>query len=471
MSRITIPFAGGSQQDRSVNISGQRAINLYPVVKKPGGKGQVALYSTPGAVRRLVAGVGPIRSHFVTFGDYTYVVSGSELYQISSLLVATLIGTLSTSSSRVSMVAGRNYLALVDGTYGYSYDGTTFAQIADADFPASPSHISYLDGYFLTNHGDTDDFYISAVEDPTSWAALDYATANAAPDDIVAHATTSKDFYAIGAQTTQVYFNSGNPDFPFDPYPGAIPVGIDAPHSLAEGTPGLFWLAASKEGDKVVVNVQAGGYTVISDDELNWQINDLASTSDALGWLQRHAGQTFYWLTFPAANRTWVYHVEQGFWHERQGYQIDRHFANGYGYFADKHFIGDYRDGRVYELDWGTYTDDGDPISRKRIAQILHKDGLSLIVHDLILDAQSGVGQVGSGQDSDPQVMLRYSVDGGHRYSDELWAPLGKVGEYDRVTAWSQLGQGRSFTFEWTVTDPVDVTMINAYADIEVCSN
>ena len=55
---------------------------------------------------------------------------------------------------------------------------------------------------------------------------------------------------------------------------------------------------------------------------------------------------------------------------------------------------------------------------------------------------QTGIGLT-TGQGSNPQVMMRYSVDGGRTWADSLWDSVGALGEYDKVGA------------EWNVKDRI----------------
>lgn len=431
----------------------------------------MALYSTPGLKLAGTAGTGPWRSNLVEWEGDLYGVSGDTLYKINSSLSASSIGTLNTSGGRCEIVAGRTYMMLVDGTDGYTYNGTTFAAIADGDFPASPSHCTYLDGRFIVNDADSDRFYISAISDPTSWGALDYASAESSGDDILAFTATYKDLYFIGSKTTQVYYNSGNPDFTFDPYPnGTIDVGIIAPHSLAKSAAGLFWLATTEEGDTAVVQCQGLQVVPISED-IAWDLEQFTTTSDATGFTYKQNGRTIYQISFPTEDRTFEYLVEDGMWVERKSYGLGRYRIAGHGYIGGKHVMADYADGKYYEHDFSTYADNGNEISRIRRAQVIHTGNHDRMVHhELIVEFQAGSGLV-TGQGSDPQAMLRYSDDGGHTWSSELWRSMGKIGEYAYRSRWTKLGIARERIYEVTVTDPIDVTIIKAYARVTPCAS
>jgi len=464
--RIEIPFVGQDYANRSSNVNDQRTVNLYPRTQKMGAKSPVVLYSTPGAVLRGTAGTGPWRSDLVEFGGDLYGISGDTLYKINSSLSASSIGTLSTSGGRCVLAAGRTYLMIVDGSNGYSYDGSTFSTISDGDFPSNPSHCTYLDGFFFANDSGSDQFYKSASEDPTSWNALAFASAESSPDDILAFDATYKDLYFVGSKTTEVWYNNQNPDFPFAPYPnGTMDIGIQAKYSLAKSAAGLFWLATTSEGD---ISVVSNGQ-VISDD-IAWDLEQFTTTSDATGFSYRQNGQTKYQISFPTEDKTFEYIIEEQKWIERKYNGIGRYLAAGHGYIENQHVIVDYSNGNYYELDFSTFTDNSEEIERIRRAPVIDSNHDRLIFHELIVEFEAGVGLI-TGQGSDPQAMLRYSDDGGHTWSNEIWRSIGAIGQYGYRSRWTRLGISRNRIFEIKVTDPVDVTIIAAYARVTKCAN
>jgi len=465
--RIPIPFVGAFAESRARRVSAQRTVNLYPQVEKPGSRNVLALYSDPGLKPLTTAGLGPCRSNGVRWQGKLWFVSGAELVTIDSNGTATSIGTLDTNGGRVSIAAGRDAVGLVDGTAGYYYDGTAFAKIADADFPASPTHITWLDGYWIVNDSGTEKFQISALNDITSWSALEFASAEAQPDDIEALTANDKILYAIGDRSTQLFYNSGNPDFPFDPYQQAVPVGIAAPHSLVASSVGLFWLAQHTDGDVSPVRMTGAVPQVIGDSYTDWLISKMAKVSDAFGFVYKLAGHWFWQLTFPSADKTLVYSVNEGMWHERVSPGMGRHRAGGYGYLGRSHIVGNDSSGRCDTLDSGTFTDNGQTMERMRRGQVIHKNNRRMTFWAVVVGFDAGVGLT-TGQGSDPQAMLRYSDDGGKTWSDELWTTIGPLGDYQRAAIWRQLGQSRERIFEVKVTDPVDVTIIDAYAEVEV---
>jgi Phage stabilisation protein len=65
----------------------------------------------------------------------------------------------------------------------------------------------------------------------------------------------------------------------------------------------------------------------------------------------------------------------------------------------------------------------------------------------------------------DPQVMLRWSDDGGHTWSNEHWNSMGKIGTYGTRTIWRRLGMTekiRDRVYEVSGTDPIKIAIVGA---------
>jgi len=88
---------------------------------------------------------------------------------------------------------------------------------------------------------------------------------------------------------------------------------------------------------------------------------------------------------------------------------------------------------------------------------------------DYLLDEDGGKFILDTGSvvvaGEDPQVMLRWSDDGGHTWSSEHWAPMGKIGQYYKRVIWRRLGMTeklRDRVYEISGTDPVKITIMGA---------
>jgi hypothetical protein len=64
-----------------------------------------------------------------------------------------------------------------------------------------------------------------------------------------------------------------------------------------------------------------------------------------------------------------------------------------------------------------------------------------------------------------PRVMLRWSDDGGHTWSNEHWRSMGRIGQTGHRVLWRRLGMTmklRDRVYEISGTDPVSVTIMGA---------
>lgn len=464
ITRMTVPIIGGTAISDAIQVNNQRTVNLYGKLESPGAKTPLALYHTPG-LESIGSGTGDGRSNIVYWKTKSYMVIGNKLVSVTSANVVTEVGTLNTSTGRVEIARGRDYLALVDGTNGYSWNDSAFAVISDSDFPDDATHIRYLDGYFIVNDNGTDDFYISASEDPTSWDPLEFEVASASPDNILAIDEYDRDLYAIGEESTQVYFNSGNADFPFTPYPKALELGVLARYSVIKSPYGLFWLANIPDGDAVVVQVAGGQFKIISDQDTSSEISRLNTKTDAIGSVYTQEGHSFYVLTFPSDQLTKVYDITTGLWHDRESKPLGKWRVSGLGYDQSRILGVDFTNGKIYEVSRTVYNDDGEEIERIRRTQVVHKDRREFICWSFEAEVESGQGTEDGGT---PLIGIRSSWNGGYNWSNQRTQSMGAIGEYYARPKWGQLGSGVELIHELRVTAEIPVTIIGGYADIEM---
>ncbi|HUD64657.1 MAG TPA: hypothetical protein VMQ17_08770 [Candidatus Sulfotelmatobacter sp.] len=62
-----------------------------------------------------------------------------------------------------------------------------------------------------------------------------------------------------------------------------------------------------------------------------------------------------------------------------------------------------------------------------------------------------------------PQMMMRFSNDGAHTFSQEQWVDCGQAGEFTKRAIWRRLGKARDRVYEIAVTDPIPWRIIDAY--------
>lgn len=465
------PILGSSYVARSVNAADNRLVNLFPEIVPEGGKEAAFLQRAPGLRLLTTVGTGPIRG-VNTYGGNLYVVSGEQLFKVDSSYTATVLGTVSGATGQVSMANDGNHLFVACNGPSYVYNATTsaFGQITDPDFPGALT-VSYLDGYFVFIEPDSQRVWVASLYDPLTIDPLDFASAEGDPDGLVSSIVDHSEVWLFGTNSIEVWYNSGNTDFPLQRIQGALnEIGCAATFSVAKLDNGLFWLGQDARGQGIVY--RANGYTGqrISTHAVEWQIQQYGDISDAVAYTYQQDGHSFYVLNFPSANATWVYDVATGAWHERAGW-INGRFTCHRGicqtFFNNAVTVGDYQNGNLYTYDLEVYADHDRVQKWLRSWRALPTGQNNLkrtAQHSLQLDCESGVG-LETGQGSDPQVMLRWSDDGGHTWSDEHWTSMGKIGQYFRRVIWRRLGTTqklRDRVYEVSGTDPVKIAIVGA---------
>lgn len=470
-------FIGPSYTLQSVNVDCQRCVNLFPEMNALGtGKERevASLVPTPGLRLLLALPTYPYRGAWRASNDVLFVVAGNKFYRVSSAWAYTELGTLDTSEGPVSIADNGIQVVMVDGQFGYSYDiaGATFAKITDEDFyPAD--FVTFLDGYFVFNKTGTNEFFHSDLLS-VDFDALDFAKAEGSPDAITALIAANQNLYLFGPQSTEVFYNSGDPNQVFQRIQGAmIDVGISAPWSLQKISGGaLIFVGGDATGTGTVY--QMVGYQVqrVSTPSVESVIRSVPAEKlvAARAWTYQQGGHQFYCLNLPGIDSTWCYDVSTGLWHERVylgNWGWERHRAECAAVAYGENVVGDYKTGNLYALDPDRYNDDGNSIIRVRRAPHF-SGGLVKIRHNRFqLDMETGVGLDGEGQGTNPRAMLRWSDDGGHSWSNERWAEIGRIGAKEARVIWRRLGSSRDRVYEVSISDPVKPVLIGAELDVE----
>jgi hypothetical protein len=493
-------FIGSAYELPSLSVDAQRCVNLYlEKIESGSGKERVIAYlkSTPALVKLFDVGSGPIRCiHFDGLekddGSYfqknrVFVVSSNEVYRLFLTDAGTwdvsLLGTIGSSSGYVSAASlEQDYgvTVFVDGTdENYVYHKTTTVTETFQTFTAAgyqpvarATQVRWLDGFLIFIVKDSNQFYV------TTWGtisvdALSFASAEGDPDNIVAVITNHRDLWLLNERSTEIFANTGNADFPFERVQGGfIENGCMAAFSVAKADGTIFWLGRDSAGQGVVYAAKSANHQRISTHAIEYKIKSYADPSNAQGYCYQDAGHIFYVLSFDEA--TWCYDLSTGAWHERAFTNettglLERHRAGFHAFYSNNgaHILGDFETGALYTFSNDVYKDNGNTITRLRRSPHI-SNGLKNIFHrELKLDMQFGVGLDGGVLGSDPQVMMRFSDDGGRTWSSELSTSIGKIGQFKNDISFSRLGMTRDRVYEVKVTDPVNVVLLGAELEME----
>lgn len=460
--RIDIPFGIQSYTQEAKQLSSQRMINCYLEQQEGGSKNIVAVFRTPGIETQFTLPEGPVRGGLVHKG-LPHFVSGEKLYSVSDTFAQ--LGDI-PGAGRVDMISNGSQLGILANQDLYVYEATV-DKVTDPGFGGAIS-ATYADLFGVFAKPGSQDFFINnpgapSFPDLTDYDALDFATAEALPGNIVAVISDHREVFVFKEESAEVWTNTGNADFPFQSISNAfIELGCIAKHSIAKADNTIFWLANDMTIRK------ADGYVPVrvSTHVIENDITKMAKRSDAYALSHAFNGHLFYVITFPSEGRTYVYDITTGLWHERASQGIE--WAPAVCLYAnDRTMVGDSKTGRIGVISNQVHSDFDQPHILSITSPPVHKEMRQIFFKRLQIDFQMGSG-LGIGQGSDPQAMLEWSDDGGLTWSSEYWRSLGRIGEYRKRAVWNRLGASRQRVFRLTFSDPVPFTMIQAWADVEI---
>ena len=504
------------------------------------------------AVGQSLYGVGVLAETVITAlgsgsgGAGTYTINRSQTVAAESMssatVGATFTGTIAGSTLTVSAVAsGALHLGQTvqgagvtlgsvikalgtgtggTGTYTLSTSSTVAAGVTmyGINFSVLPSTdgafsgantVDIVDNYFVYNNPTTQQWGASDLLSPIS-PLTSYGLKDGAPDKLVSLIVDHREVYLMGEASSEVWTDIGAVPFPFQRIPGtSTQHGVAAPFSVYRFGDSFAYVSRNNRGQAQIMQMKGYTPTRISthavENSLTGQYVD-----DAIAWTYQLEGHEIYVVTFPTINLTWCYDIASGMWHKwlytASDNTYQRHRGQCCVLFQGMVLVGDYANGKIYELSKTHYTDDGQNIRRLRRAPHLVADFQRQYFDEFQIQFQPGVGTTGlsrttvvvaptpnpdpyyiypnatltigpleiftignatggvviSSTTTSPQAMLRWSNDGGSTWSNEFWTPIGALGKYTNRAIWRRLGTARDRVFEVSMTDPVNAVIVSA---------
>lgn len=429
--------------------------------RQDGDKTRVAVFGTPGLVASFMLSTPfsqPVRG-FLGTQSALYIVSYNQFQSVSATGVVLASGTLGTTAGIVSLAFSPTQVVVTDGSLGYLYVPATqtFSTLGGA-FPNGARTVTFVAGFFVAEQPNSSQFWVSDVNDGSTWDALAFASASSYSDNILAVDNLSGNLIIFCEQHMEAWQNVGTQPEPFAPILSAAnEFGLAALFSRAHVSQTIIFLAQTREGQ--VQFVQLNGYNaqVISNPDLEYIINQFSVVSDAVALTYEIDTHKFYQVSFPTANRSFLYDTSTGLWSDVQtGPSVtpSRHWGNLSTYYAGRTLISDYATNQVYTISPTQYTDNGQIIVREIITRHILSDFNRVRISLVYIDMETGVG-LQTGQGVNPQIMLQYSKDNGRTWSAERWVSSGLVGQYLTRVLWRRFGSTRDATFRIRMTDPV----------------
>lgn len=474
--RVNIPLAKTFGRGASKAAGMQSLTNMYLEPISYDGRTQFAAYGSPGRTLFSTIGGGTPRGQ-IRAGDVHYAVIGTGFYKIPDTGIAVNMGFVE-GTALVDMSFNGVQLDIVAETKTYSFDtlSLAFAEITEANFEAASS-VGSVASYSIYTVKGTGRFRWRLVNTPT-FSALDFATAEAEADQLVATRKVGNQLAMLGTTSLEWWQPTGDA--------GALAFGKTQVAAASIG-------CLSRNAAIVVNNAlyfvgrdgKAGGASVylakgynpekISTPQVDYYLEQLTDISQIHALTHQELGHQFLVLTV-TNELTLVLDIETGVWTFRKTGQWSMGAEPTGGWDAvtfalngSKQIIGA-SDGNLYELDHMVYTEGGNGIIREITLPQIHTEGRRSFMSRLEVDIEAGVGLI-SDQGSDPIVMVSFSDDGGQNWSPPRNASLGATGQTKYRAVWLACGSFRQRTIKIRVSDPVKFAVVGVYADIEVAGH
>jgi len=445
------------------SVSSARLVNTYAEKAPEGAKGPVILRRAPGISFFCACGTGVGRGLHAMAGQL-YAVSGQRLFKVSSSAVTTDLGSIG-GTGVISTTDNATQLAISAGGRLYVYD-SALLPVSDADVPSPIGKIDFLDNYLIGIHEGTGQFVCSALADFTDFDALDFATAEGAPDNLITLAVDHRAALLVGEKSGELWENtSAGSGFPFTRVPnGFIELGGASKDGICKQDNSVFWLA----NDITFRRLTGSTPQKVSQHHVEREWKKYSTVADARCSPYTIDGHLCVVVTFPAADATWVYDCTSDEWHERESYPESAWDVCSIVECYGKIFVQRASTGEIGVLDPNVYSEWGGPLRAEWAYQSLYAQGKGVQIHRLEMGIQTGVG-LESGQGSVPRIMLERSKLGGR---DGTFRPvaarsLGTQGKFKTKVHWDALGTGPDNVLRAWISDPVPLTVWNTMADAE----
>lgn len=478
MGLIPFPqFIGPSYKTLSINAASEDLINYYPEsIESPtaGSPNRVWMIPTPGFATVTSGLRGSVRGLFFQDGR-CFAVAGDALYELDGNFNATLLANVGNDDQPASMASNGhsgNQLLIISAGDGYILNLTTnvVAPITSTNFPDNALMCDFMDGYFIVLQSSTSNFYVSALEDGFAWSG-DVGQASSFSDNLMAIRVIHRNLWLVGSLHTEVWENVGDV-FPFAPIPGALSeYGTQSPWTVTEALNSIIMLGQSERGATVVLQSDGYDFKEINTYPVSVSLADQPDLAEIVAFTYEEEGHTFFQMSFGDVNGpTWAYDMTEGLWHQRgvwnsglDVYEADRPTCHCYGF--NRHLVGDRLTGSILDMSLGYATNDGLPIRRQRTAPHINQQRQWMFYQQFQIDMETGLG---TNTEPDPIVMLQWSKDGGHTFSQPLPMSYGAVGEYAKQVKWTRAGgRARDMVYRLTTNSLVPPRLLSAYLRVE----
>ena len=329
----------------------------------------------------------------------TTILTGGTGYTAPTVAFSAPAGGGTTATGTVNVTSGVvTSINITNGGSGYTTSDTLTVTISDSTgngatatasltgFPSGPlvAGVAYLDTYTVIA-SPNGQIYTSDPNNPRSWNALNYITAESEPDALVGIAKHLNYIVTFGQWSIDWFYDAGT--YPGSPLANSptykIELGCANGTSIVAFENIVVWIGTSRDAGPSVYAISGVSPTKISTPYID-RILQNSTLADIRAYSFRINGHTFYVLTLADLNVTIVYDVNEKVWTQwtmwaigDEGSGVPGIYAEQYfrpSFFAqinDTYYVLDDDNGTLYTMSDHVYNDAGAPIYYRTVTDII----------------------------------------------------------------------------------------------------
>jgi len=323
--------------------------------------------------QQIVASVGAssVRGmHYWTDQDKLFYAVGNTIYiySVTAGTTATLAAAFGTTTGEVGFTEflydnGTTVVIATDGTTLLQVDSSNTKTVCvDADMPTHYPFPVFIDGYLFVAKTSSADVYNSDLNNPMSWTAGNFLSAEMEPDKVVRICKLNNYLLVFGTESIEYFWDAGNAS-------GTPMQRNDTPVKLSTYLSGfaqygnqIYYIGRSASGQPDVFLMEDFKSRSVGTPSISRYLNSLTGSSgDWKAGLLSIQGHNFYVMN--AGTYTYVFDVETQLWGrwafaQNTGFLIQNAvgFTNGTRYYPFFSLTGD---SALYALNESVYQDTG----------------------------------------------------------------------------------------------------------------
>lgn len=401
-----------------------------------------AIIARPGLEAFANVGTAPIRGVFQKVGllnDAVFIVALHTAYLVTAAgAVTTLTGDID-GEGLVEIDGGldpdyNSVIRIANGSKLYQYvsSGTSVVQ---EDFPtaggAGATSVAFHAGYWeATEAGSDAVYYIEPAG--VAWNALQFGSAEYAPDPNVGIRVFGDLAAMLGKATTEFWRLTGDPSSPLEPAGGLkFDFGCRNIAAAVNCAGTLIWV----DNNCTLQLSEGGPPSEISDNGLSEQIRRTPAADLSAGYF--NIDQHPCYVLNLGGEATWVYDLSMRRWSRLSSLGLDYWRPKLFANIGDTILAADRSSNQLWRLDPDRRTDAGDVFTREFCVFIPVEEG-SLDLGNIELDCWMGAAPA-TGQGSAPLIGMQMSLDE-ETYGPMRFRPLGVTGQRKPKPRWTALG-------------------------------